>query len=639
MTLSKFVSALSPVLALLIEDCPEDAAFLQDSLEDIDCPIEIRWVPQLSPALALLETEQYDIVLLDLSLPDSQSLDALHKIKLQFPHTPVVILTGLDDQAIAMEALKYGAQDYLVKGKPSGESIYRCLRYAIERNRADELIRESLLEAKKAQSKLELALNASETGVWQWEVRSDVHYWDARVNAIFDVDPNTTDRHVLQSRIHSEDLPKVDQTLEACLRGQEEYNVEFRVLWRDGSTHHLACRGKVFFDSEGAPMQHTGVVRDVTKKVEQHEKEKRLALLEQREEFVAMLAHDLKSPIYGAQRILSFLNRGYLGELQPRQIEVLTKISASNQWILHTINNLLDVYKIEAGVDPLILDQDLHAIIAACVEEMEPIALASNIKLSYTCNLQRRIMADEVGLMRVICNLVSNALKFTPDHGSVTIQCSERDERAVIRVTDTGCGMTEQDIANIFKRFYQTNKTHRGKGLGLGLYLCRQLLEAQKGTLQCTSVPGKGSTLEISLPLAKVERPPRVLVVDDAEICQFVLQKHLAHLSIEADIVASGSEAVEAVKETGYDAIFLDLMMPIMDGVTTSKALRQVGVNVPVFAYSAHPMLEDPNGIEASIFDDYLPKPINTSRLKDLIHKWFGDNAKFPKTPGVLYDD
>ncbi len=498
--------ATGQICALLIEDNPDDAALLQESLPEANGVLEsikIEWAPDLATGFKQLETSHFDIVLLDLSLPDSIHLDALKKLRAGFPQIPIVILTGLDDKAVAIEAVQNGAQDYLIKGKPSGESLYRCMRYAIERQSLKESIRRSASEARESQAKLELALTASQIGVYSWDILHNKISCDERVRAICGFEQDEISLEQLLPKVVQEDLRKVREALDACLNGKDAFETEFRVVWADETIHEVASMGQIINDNDGNPIRLTGVVRDITRQAEARKREQRLALLEQREEFIAMLAHDLRAPIHGTQRLLSNLLAGYAGQLSSTQSEALEKISVANQGMLHNINNILDVYRMEACPVTTThhVEQGLTKIISACVAELEPIAESNDIALIWSPSDVGTVMVDGLAMGRVINNLISNALKFTPSGGRVNIRLISREGSAVIQVEDNGIGIDASSQKKIFQRFYQSEQKYSRTGLGLGLYLCKTFIERQNGSITCMSEPGKGSTFEISLPL------------------------------------------------------------------------------------------------------------------------------------------
>jgi CheY-like chemotaxis protein len=181
--------------------------------------------------------------------------------------------------------------------------------------------------------------------------------------------------------------------------------------------------------------------------------------------------------------------------------------------------------------------------------------------------------------------------------------------------------MSPEEMTNLFQRFWQAKGQYRSRGLGLGLYLCRHLVEAQSGTISCQSEAGKGTTFEVSLPFAS-SMPPRILIVDDTPISGLLLARFLEKLSIAADTVSGGVEALEKIRTTKYSAIFVDLMMPGMDGLSTAAAMRAAGVNTPLLAYSARAVLDNIEEFTKVGFNDVIEKPVNNATLRTILDKW-----------------
>jgi len=622
------------IRALLIEDNPDDADWLKQALaKSLVSNVDLVCLRTLPDGIEELGRREYDVVLLDLLRSDLVSFEGLHRLRAAMPRVAIIILTGLEDQEVALTSLKNGAQDYLNKGKPSGESIYRAMRYAIERKRSEEMILDAMQEAQKSasaahevQAKLELALKASETGVWSWDIFSDHLELDDQVLKAFGLKSSFfgTNHELFLDRIHAKDRPLVDAAFGACRKGKADFDVEYRVVWPDGTTHLLSMMGCAVFDLSGAPNRIAGVCRDVTKSKQQEQDSRRLALLEQRQEFIAMLAHDLRTPILGCQRIMSLMIDGSLGALTESQVDLLSKMSDSNQSMLLMIGNVLDSYRFEAGAESVVCtEMDLQSLILSCLVELAPLAQKNDISLVHKVSKTKTVLADQIAMRRVVCNLVSNAIKFTPAGGSIEIKVVDRQGRAILQVKDTGVGMSVEEMSNLFQRFWQARGQYRARGLGLGLYLCRHLVEAQSSTILCQSEVGKGTTFEVSLPYATFT-PPRILIVDDTPISGMLLRRFLEKLSIIADTVTGGEEALEKIRTTKYSAIFVDLMMPGMDGFSTASAMRAAGVDTPLLAYSAQTMLENIEEFKRVGFSDVIEKPVNNATLRTILDKWLG---------------
>jgi signal transduction histidine kinase len=476
---------------LLIEGNREDAELLMESLKiEVDHAIEIDWVPMLKAALERLTTCKYDAVLLNLNLPDSTGLVSLLKLRKFSTDIPVIILTGLDDKDVALSCVKYGAQDYLVKGKPSDGSIYRVITYSVERCRADAAI-------------------------------------------------------------------------------------------------------------------------------------KQLKLLEQREHFIAMLAHDLRSPITGADRIVSLILDGLAGTLSEKQQQLLSMVSGTNKTLLLMINNVLDSYRLEEGGEKFLITRlDLSALIAECLQDLEPVAQGKDIQLRHTTTVPHEVLADSMAMRRVITNLVSNALKFTPSGGCVEVIFEMEGVKASLKVKDNGIGIEPEKLPNLFERFYQADTQNRASGLGLGLHLCKHLVDAQRGTLTCESSPNKGTTFNVLLPVAYKESV-KALIVDDDPVNRVTLQRMLKRLSVDSVSVSSGIEALSVTSNHSFQAIFMDIQMPGLDGYDTTRAMREAGMHAPIVAYTNNYVLKD---VSESGMSDILQKPADPARVKQVVDQWLHQN-------------
>jgi signal transduction histidine kinase len=480
----------APIKLLLIQDSKEDSNLVKLSLQAVgQTNFEIVEATTLSAGLQSLKASCFDAVLLDLNLPDSAGLATLIKLRNASISIPIIVLTELGEQEIALEALQNGAQDYLVKGAPGSESIQRQIRFAIERKRADETIL-------------------------------------------------------------------------------------------------------------------------------------RLNLLEQREHFIGMLAHDLRNPIIGGQRILGLILAGAVGDVPDGVARLLTLLANSKREQLLLINNVLDSYRLEQGAECFkLLDTNLSTLVAECVREFLPIAYSKNIEILNSCTDNIPVNADRLATRRVVTNLLSNAIKFTPTKGKIQIRLECDGNIASLFVTDNGIGMDPEQLSRVFQRFYQAKSNYRADGLGLGLHLCKELIEAQNGTITCISAPQCGTTFEIRLMLgAKVSRRP-VLIVDHSMSNIETLQKLLENHSINSTFVHCGVEAVKAIANTDFALVFIDIKMPEMEGLSAAKALLSAGTDMPVIACTPRLTTEQREMLIAAGINDILEKPVDDDCLKQLLDR------------------
>ncbi|MGK7927597.1 MAG: response regulator [Spirulina sp.] len=230
-----------------------------------------------------------------------------------------------------------------------------------------------------------------------------------------------------------------------------------------------------------------------------HSVDERDAIARQREDFVSRLAHDLRTPLIAADRMLDLLQKGALGELSPEVLEALSVMARSNRNLLEMVNMLLEVYRYEAGGKTLNFSPlNIGELIAEVTEELTPLAVAKGLSLEYREESHRDaiIEGDRMELHRVLTNLIGNAIKFT-DRGEIEVNLEIQSEQIKIEVRDTGQGISHRDIEQLFQRFRPGK--HQRSGSGLGLHLSHRIIEAHRGRITVESEIGKGSIFSVYL--------------------------------------------------------------------------------------------------------------------------------------------
>lgn len=371
---------------------------------------------------------------------------------------------------------------------------------------AEKKIRESAERASAAEAYLKMALKASNTGIWSWQICEDKVTVDDQCKNILGLAQNVKIEKLddVVQYVHPDDRQLFKESIEKSIASRQEYDVEFRTIWSDGSLHYLSANGKVIFDEQNNPVCMTGMSRDITKQKMERENEKRILILEKHEEFVATLTHDLKTPLHGGDRILDLFLSGSLGALDEKQLGILRVLRESNADMLALIQNLLDVYRYDRETQTLVLSEvDIAAQAESCLKQLSATAEGSGIKLIPDFrDGNHTIRADAVAIRRILMNLLSNALKFTGTNGSVIISGREDGDSYLIEVKDTGVGMPQADLESLFEKYSQGKLGRKYQaGTGLGLYLCRQLVKAHCGKISCKSEEGSGTSFFVVLPI------------------------------------------------------------------------------------------------------------------------------------------
>ena len=287
--------------------------------------------------------------------------------------------------------------------------------------------------------------------------------------------------------------------------GQEVNDVEMFI--RNGRRPFgvfVSVNARPLIDKTGSIRGGVMVCRDISERKRLQEQANHLHILQEREDFMAALTHDLKNPLVGADRVLDILIGGKLGELDDNQKEVLLQLKQSNEDLIDLIRNLIDIYRLERDIRSLQLsDCNLSKLCNDAVSEIEILSKSRNIEL--TLDMPRTPVygqADYMSIKRLMQNLLNNALKFTPTDGFIRVKLEVDYEQVIISVQDSGPGIPEEEIDRLFERFWQGLPGKKyAPGSGLGLHLCREITEAHHGSIACRSTVGEGTTFTVFLPV------------------------------------------------------------------------------------------------------------------------------------------
>jgi len=297
-----------------------------------------------------------------------------------------------------------------------------------------------------------------------------------------------------QRYIHQDDLARCNYRWKSAIDSGEGYETEYRILRYDGVYRWHIGRASPVHDQEGTIVKWFGTCTDV------HDQR---TLLEEREAFAAAITHDLKSPLVGANLILEVLASQKIGPLTDKQENLISQILGSNKKILALLQSLLDFYRDESKLKSLSLEiVDIHALVTDCINDMQMQAELRNIKFNLRSKLKvKAISIDALAIKRVVQNLFDNAIKFTPDGGAIGVCLRSNDADFELVIEDRGPGIEPEVLCQLFQPFTQSESGRRySLGSGLGLYLCRQIVEAHHGQIKCESVLGNGAKFIVRLP-------------------------------------------------------------------------------------------------------------------------------------------
>jgi signal transduction histidine kinase len=449
---------------LLIEDNPGDADLVRLRLVEGQAPVKVNCVNRLSDGLASLNAETPSVVLLDLNLPDSRGADTFRKVMEHAPNVPVVVLSGQDDESLAMKAVHQGVQDYLVKGNISSKSLDRAIRYAVER-----------------------------------------------------------------------------QALIRALEISQKRQLEFK------------------------------------------------------NQFLSHVSHELRTPLTCIHQYVTLLLDGIAGSVSPDQSDHLKTILKSVNQLHAMIRDLLEATRAESGkmrVEPRCIV--LRELLQQTVTMLRPIADEKHIGLEVGVDQSLPLLyADPDRILEVLINLVDNAIKFTPPDGAVMLQANrvEADPGFVyVAVSDTGRGITPEAKSMIFDRLYQEGDLVdvNSSGLGLGLFICREIIKLHEGRIWVSSEVGQGSTFTFTLPVYSLAKLLAPVVVHQGKLRPSFVLVRVELTPLTSPPKGNWKETWQKGADVLRRCVFLDkdLVLPPMGAsgaaetffVVASTDIQQAGV-------------------------------------------------------------
>ncbi|WP_025739628.1 ATP-binding protein [Aquimarina pacifica] len=376
-----------------------------------------------------------------------------------------------------------------------------------------------------------------------------------------------------------------------------------------------------------------------------------LATSKLKQDFLANMSHEIRTPMVGIIGMIDLLSKNT--RLDKLQEEYVKTIHQSSFNLLDIVNQILDLSKMEEGKLDLssghinfknLMNQNLHLFLPTATEKN------IDLTLNYCKQLPENILADSNRLSQILSNLISNAIKFT-ENGNIHMNAtrlSQEDKKVVIKVEiiDSGIGISKKDQEALFNRYTQfnTNSINYSVGSGLGLSICKKLVNLMQGEIGVKSAPNSGSTFWFTfvahctdsslVEKTKInsEKPNynlHILLVEDSEINIVVSQQILKYLGCTTDVARDGIEAIQMFEENKYDLILMDINLPKLDGIETCNVIRKRYTNIPpIIAITSNALAGDSERYIAKGLDDCITKPFTTETLNTKLQNWFGNHLK-----------
>ena len=492
----------------------------------------------------------------------------------------------------------------------------------------------------------------AKVGGWELDVLSNKLQWSNQTYRIYDL--KTTERVTLHGMIQfckEEYVERFSESIESAIQNQDIVQVEAEITTERGREKWIKLIGKPIV-IKGTVTRLVGAIQDITS---QKLSEEELILSKERAEesdrlkstFLTTMSHELRTPL---NAVIGFSE--IIDDSLPKEdiIEFSKQINVSGNHLLNIIEDIFEISLIESGEAKVrkgefdlnqLLDEEFQLMLN---EKQKLNKHEIDLKLIKTSSDEKLVIyTDSSRYKQILTNLIKNALKFTHE-GHVEFGYYIKDGHIVTVVKDTGIGIAKDQQEIIYERFRQIedSNTREYGGTGLGLYICKKIVELMHGEIWLESFPGKGSSFYFSLPINnyhKVEQPvaakdnnqiidmsvfrsKELLIVEDEESNYLLLERILSKTPIEINWVKNGKDAVHYCSSEDVDIVLMDIQLPKLNGYEATKLIKNIKPDLPIIAQTAYAMSGDREKALEAGCDDYLSKPINRSELYRVLHKY-----------------
>jgi PAS domain S-box-containing protein len=635
-------------------------------------------------SLEIANTYMPDLILLDIIMPDINGFDVLKALKTseRTRDIPVIIITGIDGNENEEKGLELEAVDFI--RKPFNNKIVKSrIRHQIQIINQVRALKQYAHDMQLTYSKMEAIVNNFNGVIWSIDNDGVITSFNGQYLKDIGITPSfLIGKNIQVARAKNRHIDIIDNIEKTFREGSQDWDSDI-----DGVVFH--SHTTLLSDNDGGIMGVVGSSTNVTELINLHkELEASVKAAEAanhtKSAFLARMSHEIRTPL---NAILGISEIQLQNEMLKQDVkEAFARIFNSGDLLLGIIKDILDISKIEAGkMELLQAEYDVSSIISDTVflnlikYEYKAIEFILNIDE----NIPAALYGDELRIKQILNNLLSNAFKYT-EAGEVELSINVEDDSSacddsvqlVFHVRDTGQGMTEVQVSKLFEEYSrfnaEANRTTEGTGLGMGI--TRNLVHLMNGEISAQSESGKGSLFTVRLPQGKTGAAPlgkeaveklrqfrsnyetktknihivremipfgKVLVVDDMDMNLYVTKGLLSLYGLQIDTALSGYEAIDKIKHNAYTLVFMDHMLPVMDGIETTREIRKweeeefkrknsklpeadvfEEKRLPIIALTANAILGIKEMFLAAGFDGFLSKPISTQDLDEIIKKW-----------------
>jgi DNA-binding response OmpR family regulator/signal transduction histidine kinase len=625
---------------LLVEDNAADAHLTKMYLEDTSHKIDIFHSETFFESMNIINNQVIDIVLLDLSLPDSSGFKTLTRYLEKASHIPVIVMTGINNEIIGNQSVKAGAQDFLVKGQFDGKTLGRVIRYSLQRFASIQKLEEVAANLSISEKRYEEAQKMANFGNWQMDLVSNEMKWTDEIYRVFGLQPGSINPAMSDYLyyVHHDDRDTVNEFFDSVIKDGKQNKLEHRIITNGHTLKYVSLQAKVMYEDLTDKLMLVGVLQDISeRKIKEQliiEKNISLKTSKIKEETISNMSFHIRTPLSSIFNLLYVLENT---QMHTQQKELISGLRTSVDDLSLMLNNLLNFSvlafeNIKIEEEEFNLKDLVHSI--KKILQIKADNHKQKINVVIPENMPINLIGDERKIIQIVHNLVDNAILHSGKNGRVTItaRVRERDFKPYLSlsVDDTGRGMTMNQVRDLMEaekslEIYQGDRESDSKRLGVAIV--SKLSSVLGGKLNIQSKEGEGSTFSVEIPIKVAKQmqtfvdgapsmPIRILLVEDHFLNQIATKKILTSWSdfVTVDIAENGQIGIDKFKREGYDVVLMDIQMPVMNGIDATQAIREFST-VPIIALTANASRSEAERCISAGCDDYLAKPFKPQDL------------------------
>lgn len=626
---------------LLIEDNTGDAQLVKIYMKDAAFKYELYLADTFFEGMDILNKHEIDIVLLDLSLPDSQGFKTLNRYMESVTNIPVIVLTGVNNEIVGNQAVKAGAQDFLVKGQFDGKLLGRAIRYAIQRHKEVQKLEETKRELTINERRIVKAQQLAGFGNWEMDLVSNEMIWTDEIYKIFGFNPGTITTGLSDyiNYVHYEDREDVERFFDEAMKDGKLHKMEHRIVVDGTSMKWLAIHAQVFFDDITQRMLLVGGVQDITERkmneqlIMEQNINRQTSIL--KEEAMQDMSFHIRTPLSSIVNLLYLIENTTVSPPQKELVEGL-KVSVDDLSLM--INNMLNFSMlVSQNLKPDTDEFNIRNFFQSIRKVVQIKADNAKIKLEFNISedLPEKVVADSKKITQIIYNLIDHAIRYTPTGGRIVMEmgvnnADKQSSQLYLKTTYSGRALSISQIKELMEenKILETikNETNETDKQQLALAIVGKLVKILKGAFNILNRNSDTTSFEVEMPVKAVKQiiidstapdaPLKILLVEDHFLNQMATKKLLTGWSpfVTVDIAENGLVAVEKFRTYGYDIILMDLQMPVMNGFDATTRIREKS-NVPIIALTATATKQEADKCFESKMNDYISKPFKPDEL------------------------